>query len=56
MDALRKANELRARRALRKRDLKSGRVSLAALMVDPPPYLETAKVLDMLLALPATGA
>ena len=49
------ANEVRARRAQLKRDLKSGRVSLAALMVDPPPYLETAKVLDMLLALPGHG-
>jgi hypothetical protein len=55
MDALRKANEVRARRAQLKRDLKSGRVSLAALMVDPPPYLETAKVLEMLLALPGHG-
>jgi hypothetical protein len=36
MDALSKANEVRARRVLLKRDLKSGRVSLAALMIDPP--------------------
>ena len=56
MDALSKANEVRARRVQLKRDLKSGRVSLAALMVDPPPYLETAKVLDMLLALPRPRA
>jgi hypothetical protein len=55
MDALSKANEVRARRAQLKRDLKSGRVRLAALMVDPPPYLETAKVLDMLLVLPGHG-
>ena len=43
-DALSKANEVRARRAPLWRDLKSGRVSLAASMVDPPPYWETAKV------------
>ncbi|MGZ6640142.1 MAG: integration host factor, actinobacterial type [Solirubrobacteraceae bacterium] len=55
MDALGKANEVRAGRAQLKRDLKSGRVSLAALMLDPPPYLETAKVLEMLLALPGHG-
>src|SRR5450755_2357317 len=55
MDALSKANEVRARRAQLKRDVKSGRVSLAALMVDPPPYLESAKVLDMLIALPGHG-
>src|SRR5450755_156904 len=55
MEALSKANEIRARRAQLKRDVKSGRVSLAALMVDPPPYLESAKVLDMLIALPGHG-
>jgi hypothetical protein len=55
MDALSKANEVRARRAQLKRDVKSGRVSLAALMVDPPPSLKTARVLDVLLALPGHG-
>jgi hypothetical protein len=53
MDALRRANEVRALRAQLKRDLKAGRVSIGALLLDPPPFLETAKVFDMLLALPA---
>jgi hypothetical protein len=35
-----------------KRDFKARRVSIGALLVDPPPYLETAKVFDMVLALP----
>ncbi len=52
MDALRRANEVRALRAQLKRDLKAGRVSIGALLLDPPPFLETAKVFDMLLALP----
>ena len=55
MDALRRANEVRALRAQLKRDLKAGRVSIGALLLDPPPYLETAKVFDMLLALPKYG-
>ena len=55
MDALGRANEVRALRAELKRDLKAGRVSIGALLLDPPPYLETAKVFDMLLALPKVG-
>jgi hypothetical protein len=39
-----------------KRDLKAGRVSIGALLLDPPPFLETAKVVDMLLALPRHGS
>jgi len=29
---------------------------MGALLCDPPPYLETAKVFDMLLALPKYGS
>ena len=55
MDALQKANEIRTRRAQLKRDLKAGRVSIHALLLEPPDYLETAKVLDMLLHVPKYG-
>lgn len=55
MDALRAANKVRALRAQLKRDLKAGRLSIGSLLLDPPPYLETAKVFDMLLALPKCG-
>ena len=55
MDALGRANEVRALRAQLKRDLKAGRASLGALLLNHPPYLETAKVFDMLLALPKVG-
>jgi hypothetical protein len=55
MDALSRANEVRTHRAQLKRDLKAGRVSIGALLLDPPPYLETAKVFDMLLAVPKVG-
>ena len=56
IDALSRANEIRALRAQLKRDLKARRVSIGALLLDPPPYLETAKVFDMLLALPKVGS
>ena len=55
MDALRRANEIRALRAQLKRDLKAGRVLIGALLLRPPPFLETAKVFDMLVALPRHG-
>jgi hypothetical protein len=55
MDALSRANEVRALRAQLKRDLKARKVSIGALLVDPPPYLKTAKVFDMVLALPKVG-
>lgn len=55
MDALQKANEVRSRRAALKRDLKAGRVSIHTLLLEPPDYLETAKVVDMLLAVPKYG-
>jgi len=55
MDALQRANEIRTRRAQLKRDLKGGRVSIHDLLKNPPDYLETAKVFDMLLAVPKYG-
>jgi hypothetical protein len=55
MDALGKANEIRTRRAQLKRDLKAGRSSIHKLLLQPPEWIETAKVLDMLLAVPKYG-
>ncbi len=55
MDALQRANEIRTKRAQLKRDLKGGRTSIHDLLSDPPDYLETAKVFDMLLAVPKYG-
>jgi hypothetical protein len=55
MDALQRANEIRTRRAQLKRDLKGGRVSIHTLLTDPPAWVETAKVFDMLLAVPKYG-
>ncbi|MEA2209823.1 MAG: hypothetical protein QOF54_2300 [Solirubrobacteraceae bacterium] len=55
MDALARANQIRIKRAQLKRDLKSGRLSIHLLLLEPPEYLETAKVFDMLLAVPKYG-
>ncbi len=55
MDALARANEIRTARAQLKRDLKAGRCSIHSLLLEPPEYLETAKVFDMLLAVPKYG-
>ena len=55
MEALKRANEIRTRRATLKRDLKGGRVKIHGLLLDPPEYLQTAKVFDLLLAVPKYG-
>ena len=48
-------NQIRIKRAQLKRDLKSGRRSIHALLLEPPEWVETAKVFDMLLAVPKYG-
>jgi hypothetical protein len=55
MDALQRANQIRTKRAQLKRDLKAGRVSIHDLLLEPPEFIETAKVFDMLLAVPKYG-
>ncbi len=55
LDALQRANAVRTRRAKLKKDLKGGRASIHALLQDPPDYVKTAKVVDMLLAVPKYG-
>ena len=55
MDALARANDIRTARAQLKRDLKAGRMTIQDLLAHPPDYVETAKVFDMLLAVPKYG-
>ena len=55
MEALNRANDVRTKRAKLKKDLKAGRVSIETLLKDPPEYILTAKVMDMLLAVPKYG-
>ena len=54
-DALARANDTRTQRAQLKRDLKAGRRSIQELLLDPPAFLERARVLEMLLAVPKYG-
>src|ERR1700736_2970003 len=54
-EALARANDVRSRRAQLKRDLKAGRQPIHELLLKPPEYLETAKVFDLLLAVPKYG-
>src|SRR5687767_9657280 len=55
MRALRRANEIRSRRAQLKRDLKAGKAKVEALLLDPPDYVLSAKAFDMILAVPKYG-
>lgn len=56
--ALATANRIRTKRATLKRDLKAGRTSradLAELMLEPPAWLSTAKILTVIRAVPKVG-
>lgn len=55
LDALERANRVRTRRANLKKELKDGHASIEALLLDPPDFIETAKVMEMLLAVPKYG-
>ena len=54
-EALERANQVRTKRAMLKKDLKAGRTSIHQLLAKPPEYVQTAKVFDMLLAVPKYG-
>ena len=54
-EALKRANDIRSARAKLKKDLKAGKTSIQSLLLDPPEYVMTAKVFDMLLAVPKYG-
>ncbi len=55
LSALEEANRIRFARADAKRDLKSGRLSLYDLLMDPSEELKGAKVEEMLLAVRGMG-
>jgi S13-like protein len=55
MEALKRANDIRVRRAQLKKDLKSGGAQIQEILRDPPEFVSTAKVFDMLLAVPKFG-
>src|SRR5438128_1529597 len=55
MDALKRANDIRVRRARLKKDLKDGHVRIEDVLNDPPEFVSTAKVIDILMAVPKFG-
>jgi hypothetical protein len=55
MEALQRANHIRVRRAQLKKDLKDGRAQIDSILLDPPDWVSTAKVFDMLMAVPKFG-
>ena len=55
MEALKRANDIRVKRAQLKKDLKAGTVQIEGILDEPPEYVETAKVFDMLMAVPKFG-
>jgi len=55
LDALARANQVRSRRAALKAELKRGDVSVREVLVAPPDYMLTAKVIDLLMAAPKRG-
>jgi hypothetical protein len=55
MEALQRANEIRVKRAQLKRELKEGKARIEEILRHPPSYVETAKVFDILTAVPKFG-
>lgn len=55
MEALHRANEIRSQRALLKKGLKDGSVRIRDVIAEPPKFIETAKVMDILMAVPRCG-
>lgn len=55
MDALKRANDIRVKRAAMKVEMKNGERSGADILRNPPEYVGTMKVMDLLLAVPKLG-
>jgi hypothetical protein len=55
MEALRRANDIRSERARLKEALRNGDVVITDVLSDPPQCVATAKVLDLVLAVPKYG-
>jgi len=55
MEALHRANGIRSERARLKEQLKDGSVQMFEILAAPPDYVHTAKVFDLLMAVPKYG-
>lgn len=55
LDALEKANEIRRLRFQLKRDMKAERKTIQSVILNPPDYILTMKLFDLLLSAPRYG-
>lgn len=55
LEALKLANAVRTERATLKRDLKAGKIRIEQVLADPPECVHSAKVADIMLAVPRYG-
>ena len=55
MEALKRANDIRVKRARLKKDLKEGRAHIEMILNESPEFVSTAKVFDILMAVPKFG-
>lgn len=55
MEALERGNKVRTRRSQFKRDVKAGRERVHGYLLEPPEWMETMKIFDLLLAVPKFG-
>ena len=55
LEALRKANEIRAHRSKLKKDLATGKTQIHKILANPPDYAHSERIAVLLLALPGYG-
>ena len=55
LEALKRANGIRSERARLKERLRNGELAIIEVLGDPPEFVHTAKVFDLLLAVPKYG-
>lgn len=55
MEALRRANDVRSERARLKEQLRNREISITEILDNPPECVHTAKVFDLVLAVPKYG-
>lgn len=55
IEALKRANDIRTARAELKKDLKANRAEIHWILLEPPEYMLTAKLSQLLLAVPGYG-
>ena len=55
LTALEQANQIRSQRAVLKRQIRTGQTKIQDVLAEPPKCTESAKVTDLLMAVPGIG-